>query len=113
DQVATAPPELRPAVSIITDPEQLALMWPALKLGDPRRGYPNIVAAEYTSAGLAFEVQMLGGQSFKDWNKDDTLAALADYLAVPEVLATASDPGFVRLEARTVDTLAEPRSIGD
>ncbi|MBF6092355.1 hypothetical protein IU453_00980 [Nocardia cyriacigeorgica] len=113
DQVATAPPELRPAVSILTDSQQLALMWPALKLGSPVTGFPNIVAAEYTPSGLAVEVQMLGGQSFKDWSKDDTLATLADYLAVPEVLATATDPGFVRLEARTTDTLAQPRAVDE
>ncbi|AVH21716.1 FtsK/SpoIIIE domain-containing protein [Nocardia cyriacigeorgica] len=113
DQVATAPMELRPAVSILTDSKQLALMWPALKLGSPKTGFPNIVAAEYIPAGLAVEVQMLGGQSFKHWSSEDTLAALADYLAVPEVRAIASAPGFVRLEARAHDTLAEPSPVTD
>ncbi|WP_051132790.1 FtsK/SpoIIIE domain-containing protein [Nocardia paucivorans] len=105
DHAAAAPVELRTAVSIVTDPAQLALMWPALGLGSPERGWPNITAAAYTEAGMAVEVQMLGGQSLRDWNTDATRDALAAYFGVPEVRVSSPYPGFVRLELRTFDTL--------
>ncbi|WP_051161608.1 FtsK/SpoIIIE domain-containing protein [Nocardia brevicatena] len=113
DHAALAPPELRPAVFIVTDPAQLALMWPALGLGSPERGWPNITAAAYTSSGMTVEVQMLGGQSLRDWNTDAVREALAAYLAVPEVQVTAPAPGFVRLHLRTFDTLATPIPVGE
>ncbi|WP_051132788.1 FtsK/SpoIIIE domain-containing protein [Nocardia paucivorans] len=113
DHAALAPPELRPAVMIVTDPAQLVLMWPALKLGHPDRGWPNITAASYTPYGMAVEVQMLGGQSLKDWANEATREALAAYFAVPEVQVTAPYPGFVRLHLRIFDTLEDAISVGE
>lgn len=111
DASVSVSPELAPAVSIVTDSAQLALMWPALKLGHPDTGYPNVTAAAVTASGLAVEVQMLGGQSLTDWNNDATRDALAHYFAVPEVLVSSPAPGFVRLELRTVDTLADSAPV--
>lgn len=102
---ATVPPELRTAVSVVTDPTQLAIMWPALRLGSPATGYPNITAAAYTEAGMTVEVQILGGQKLKDWTGDDTLDALAQYLAVDSVTVKPDGPSFVRLDLRVRDTL--------
>lgn len=113
DQVAAAPADLRPAVFVLSDSAQLALMWPALGLGSPESGFPNIVAADYTESGLMVQVQMVGGQSLKDWTNDDTLDALAHYLAVPKVLASSPAPGFVCLDIRTTDTLAESKPVNE
>ncbi|WP_280294943.1 FtsK/SpoIIIE domain-containing protein [Nocardia abscessus] len=107
DHAAAAPRELRTAVFVVTDPAQLALMWPALGLGSREVGFPNVVAATYTEFGMSLDVQMLGGQSLKDWNNDNTRDALAHYLAVPSVTVTSTDPAFVRLDLRVYDTLAE------
>ncbi|WP_330234219.1 FtsK/SpoIIIE domain-containing protein [Nocardia sp. NBC_00508] len=111
DHAAAAPPELRTAAFIVTDPAQLALMWPALGLGSWQVGYPNVVSATYTAFGMSVEVQMLGGQSMKDWTNDNTRDALAHYFAVPSVTVSAIDPGFVRLDLRVYDTLADTASV--
>ncbi|MGY2029452.1 FtsK/SpoIIIE domain-containing protein [Nocardia gipuzkoensis] len=105
--VAAAPVELRTAVSVVTDSAQLALMWSALKLGSSQTGYPNVLAATYTEFGMSVDVQMLGGQSLKDWNNDNTRDALAHYFGVPQVTVTSPDPAFVRLDLRVYDTLAD------
>lgn len=110
-EVAAAAPELRTAVLLVTDSAQLALMWPALKLGSIQTGYPNIVSAAYTEFGMSVDVQMLGGQSVKDWNNDNTRAALAAYFGVPAVTVAATDPGFVRLDLRVYDTLADTTAV--
>ncbi|MFI2478160.1 FtsK/SpoIIIE domain-containing protein [Nocardia xishanensis] len=111
EAVAAAPVELRTAVLLVTDSAQLALMWPALKLGSIQTGYPNIVSAAYTEFGMSVDVQMLGGQSVKDWNNDNTRAALAAYFGVPTVTVAATDPGFVRLDLRVYDTLADTTAV--
>ncbi|MBF6438839.1 FtsK/SpoIIIE domain-containing protein [Nocardia cyriacigeorgica] len=113
DQVAAAPADLRPAVFVLSDSGQLALMWPALGLGSPESGYPNIVSADYTASGLVVDVQMVGGQSLKDWTNGDILDALAHYLAVPKVLASSPAPGFVRLDIRANDTLADSKPVNE
>ncbi|MEU5761157.1 FtsK/SpoIIIE domain-containing protein [Nocardia sp. NPDC047648] len=110
-EVAAAAPELQTAVFVVTDSAQLALMWPALKLASPETGYPNVLSAAYTEFGMSVEVQMLGGQSVKDWNNDNTRAALAAYFGVPSVTVTATDPGFVRLDLRVYDTLADTAAL--
>ncbi|MEU6829926.1 FtsK/SpoIIIE domain-containing protein [Nocardia beijingensis] len=110
-EVAAAAPELRTAVFVVTDSAQLALMWPALKLGSPETGYPNVLSAAYTEFGMSVEVQMLGGQSVKDWNNDNTRSALAAYFGVPTVTVTATDPGFLRLDLRVYDTLADTAAL--
>lgn len=109
----SVPPALGPAASIVTDSAQLALMWPALKLGSWETGYPNVVAATLTESGMLVEVQMLGGQSLKDWNNDATRDALAHYFAVPELQVSSPAPGFVHLHLRTTDTLAAPAPVTD
>jgi S-DNA-T family DNA segregation ATPase FtsK/SpoIIIE len=108
DPVEAAPLDLRPAVSVVTDSAQLALMWPALGLGSWETGFPSVVSADYTPAGMTVLVQLLGGQKLKDWTNDDTRDAIAQYLAVPTVTVESAGPGFVRLDLRTNDTLAEP-----
>lgn len=108
---ASIPADLGPAASIVTDSKQLALMWPALNLGSWEKGYPNVTAANLTEAGMLVEVQMLGGQSLKDWNNDATRDALAHYFAVPDVVVSSPAPGFVHLELRTVDTLADSAPV--
>ncbi|WP_063057652.1 FtsK/SpoIIIE domain-containing protein [Nocardia sienata] len=113
DRSASAPPELQPAVAIVTDSAQLAVMWPALGLGSWETGFPNVTAATLTGFGMLVEVQMLGGQSLRDWNSDATRDALAHYFAVPEVLVTSPAPGFVHLHLRTLDTLADPAPVTD
>ncbi|MBF6194166.1 FtsK/SpoIIIE domain-containing protein [Nocardia sp. CDC186] len=110
-EVAAAAPELRTAVFVVTDSAQLALMWPALKLGSPETGYPSVLSATYTEFGMSVEVQMLGGQSVNDWNNDNTRAALAAYFGVPTVTVTATDPGFLRLDLRVYDTLADTAAL--
>lgn len=107
------PVDLGPAASIVTDAAQLALMWPALKLGSWETGFPNVTAANLTESGMLVEVQMLGGQSLKDWNNDATRAALAAYFAVPDVEVSSPSPGFVHLDLRTVDTLADSAPVTD
>ncbi|WP_327150036.1 FtsK/SpoIIIE domain-containing protein [Nocardia sp. NBC_01329] len=111
DETAGVPVELGPAASIVTNSAQLALMWPALGLGSWETGYPNITAATLTDAGMLVEVQMLGGQSLQHWAADATREALAAYFAVPEVRVTSPSPGFVHLELRTVDTLADSSPV--
>jgi S-DNA-T family DNA segregation ATPase FtsK/SpoIIIE len=110
---ASIPVDLGPAAAIVTDSKQLALMWPALKLGSWDTGFPNVTAANLTDSGMLVEVQMLGGQSLKDWNNDATRDALAHYFAVPDVVVSSPAPGFVHLELRTVDTLAAPAPVTD
>lgn len=109
----TVPMDLAPAASIVTDSAQLALMWPALGLGSWESGYPNITAADFTDSGMLVEVQMLGGQSLKDWNNDTTRDQLAHYFGVPEVLVSSPSPGFVHLHLRTTDTLADVAPVSD
>ncbi|MET8797882.1 FtsK/SpoIIIE domain-containing protein [Nocardia sp. NPDC004568] len=110
---ALVPVDLAPAVSIVTDSAQLALMWPALKLGSWETGFPNVTAATLTESGMLVEVQMLGGQSLRTWNDEATRAALAAYFGVPEVLVSSPSPGFVHLHLRTTDTLADPAPVTD
>lgn len=111
--VASVPVDLGPAASIVTDSAQLALMWPALKLGSWETGFPNVTAATLTESGMLVEIQMLGGQTLKDWNNDATRDALAHYFAVPDVQVSSPAPGFVHLELRTVDTLADSAPVTD
>ncbi|MEU4839834.1 FtsK/SpoIIIE domain-containing protein [Nocardia testacea] len=111
EQGTGVPVELGPAASIVTDSAQLALMWPALGLGSPQTGYPNITTATLTDAGMLVEVQMLGGQSLQSWANDATREALAAYFAVPEVRVTSPSPGFVHLDLRVRDLLADPAPV--
>ncbi|WP_159930683.1 MULTISPECIES: FtsK/SpoIIIE domain-containing protein [Nocardia] len=105
--VAAAPVELRTAVLVVTDSGQRSLMWPAVGLGSAETGFPNVLSTTYTPFGMSVDVQMLGGQKLKDWTNEDTLDALAQYFGVPAVTAASAGPGFVRLDLRVYDTLAD------
>ncbi|MEV0357373.1 FtsK/SpoIIIE domain-containing protein [Nocardia sp. NPDC050697] len=104
---AAAPPALRPAVFILADPAQTALMFEALDLGHRDRGFPHIARWDYTPHGIDVEVQMLGGQKLSDWTNEDTCDQLATYFAVPEVTAAGTEPSHVRLSLRVFDTLSD------
>ncbi|MEV0061253.1 FtsK/SpoIIIE domain-containing protein [Nocardia sp. NPDC050718] len=108
DPLAHVPAELRVAVSVMTDSMQLAYMWLALGLGRPDRGWPNVLTLTRVPSGAVAEVQLLGGQAVTDWTNEDTRARLAAYLGVPKVTAREADPGFIELELRCWDTLADP-----
>ncbi|MEV0250115.1 FtsK/SpoIIIE domain-containing protein [Nocardia sp. NPDC050712] len=108
DIVAEAPLELRTAVSILTDHDQLTLMFAALGLGSAEGGFPKLDGVYYTDHGLSVEVLMLGGQSLTDWSKQETLDQFATYMQVPEVTAVSPEPSWVRLQVRVFDTLAAP-----
>ncbi|MFI5783419.1 FtsK/SpoIIIE domain-containing protein [Nocardia sp. NPDC051570] len=103
---AAAPPELRPAVLVLCDPMHTALMLRAVGLGAVATGFPRLEFCDYDRQGLVVEFQMLGGQSFKDWNNDETRDKLAHYLGVARVTVISPEPGWVRLQVRVYDTLA-------
>ncbi|MFG2441376.1 FtsK/SpoIIIE domain-containing protein [Nocardia fluminea] len=111
DPLAHVPAELRTAVMVMTDSRQLAYMWVALGLGGPDGGWPNVLTMTRVPSGAVAEVQMLGGQKVSDWTNDDTRDQLAQYLAVPKVLVTQTDPGFLILDLRCWDTLADPAVV--
>ncbi|WP_225727188.1 MULTISPECIES: FtsK/SpoIIIE domain-containing protein [unclassified Nocardia] len=111
DIIAEAPPELRPAVGTLMNPYALALLLDRVGLGSVRDGFPALEWWEYGPHGITAEFLMAAGQSLKDWNNLDTLAALADSFAVPTVTASRPNPGFVRLEVRVYDTLAVPATV--
>ncbi|MGW0245375.1 FtsK/SpoIIIE domain-containing protein [Nocardia goodfellowii] len=108
DPLADVPVELRTAVSIFTDPMNTAVMLRALGLGSIEDGFPKVDYLGYTVHGLEVDILMLGGQSLKDWNNDETLAQFATYLGVPKVTATSPESSWVRLQVRVYDTLATP-----
>ncbi|TDP32333.1 FtsK/SpoIIIE domain-containing protein [Nocardia ignorata] len=106
DPFAGVPAELRTAALVLTDVRHLMLMWLSLGLGS-EKGWPSIAGGvDLIPSGAVFDVQMIGGQKLTDWTNDDTADQLAQYLGVAKVLVTRSDPGFVRVELRTFDTLA-------
>ncbi|WP_156677652.1 FtsK/SpoIIIE domain-containing protein [Nocardia sp. Root136] len=108
DPLSHVPAELRVAVMVMTDVRQLAYMWVAIGLGGPDSGWPNVLTMTRVPSGAIAEVQMLGGQKVSDWTNDDTRDQLAQYLGVPKVVVTQTDPGFLTLDLRCWDTLADP-----
>lgn len=106
--MAGVPAELRVAVLVMTDPRQLAHFWTAVGLGSPERGWPNAISITRVPSGAVCDVQMLAGQKLSDWTNEQTRDALAQSLGVPKVLVTQTSPGFVQLDLRCWDTLAEP-----
>ncbi|GEM35392.1 hypothetical protein NN3_63990 [Nocardia neocaledoniensis NBRC 108232] len=108
DPYATVPAELRTAALVLTDHRHLQLMWSAVGLGSDGN-WPNIVGGVDTiPSGAVFDVQVVGGQKLADWTNEATRDVLAQYLGVSKVLVSAAGPGFVRIELRTFDTLAQP-----
>ncbi|WP_228810648.1 hypothetical protein [Nocardia farcinica] len=120
DHAAAAPVELAPAVSIVTDPAQLALMWPALGLGSPERGWPNITAAAYTEAGMARCGGSRGGRLDHDGaSKSSMKNSLAVLVRVmeqavrdgPRETNPARVRGWQKLYQQIEDELDDPRSL--
>lgn len=108
DPFADVPADLRPAAIILTREKHLEMMWAALGLGSTGN-WPTIVGGvDLIPAGAVFDVQVVGGQKLSDWTNDDITDALAQYLGVTKVRVRQSGPGFVQIELRTFDTLAEP-----
>ncbi|GAB2699720.1 FtsK/SpoIIIE domain-containing protein [Nocardia thraciensis] len=105
---AKAPAELRAAVFILCDPMQTDTMLHVVGLASPEKGFPRLDFYDYDTHGLTVDFQMVGGQKLKDWNNDDTLDQLAQYMGVDRVAATLLEPGWVRLQVRVYDTLADP-----
>ncbi|MFD6272381.1 FtsK/SpoIIIE domain-containing protein [Nocardia asteroides] len=112
DPLMQVPAELRAAALILTEHQHLLALWPAVGLGGPD-GVPTVLSAERVPSGAVVDVQMLGGQKLTDWTNDDTRDQLAQYLAVPKVLVSQTDPGFVRLELVCWDTLEQPVEVED
>ncbi|MGW0250816.1 FtsK/SpoIIIE domain-containing protein [Nocardia goodfellowii] len=108
DALADVPVELRTAVSIFTDPANTNVMLACLGLGSLEGGFPKVDYLGYTVHGLEIDILMLGGQSLKDWNNEETLAQFATYLGVPKVTALSPESSWVRLQVRVYDTLATP-----
>lgn len=104
--IDAAPGELRTAVFVLADPVQTNVMFEALDLGHRDRGFPHVVGWDYAPHGIDIEVQMLGGQQLSDWTSEDTRGRLANYLAVPEVSVSGTDPSHVRIQVRVYDVLA-------
>ncbi len=108
DPFAGIPAELRTAALVLTDHRHLQLMWAAVGLGS-EGNWPTIVGGvDRIDSGAVFDVHVVGGQKLTDWTNEETRDALAQYLGVPTVLVSTAGPGFVRIELRTFDTLAEP-----
>lgn len=108
DWVGAAPMPLKTSVLVFCDRQQELMLWRELDLGSNDEGFPTVLDVEYTAYGLDVDVQMRGGHKISDWTDQNTLDAFAQYIAVPEVTALSSSPGFVRLQVRVHDTLADP-----
>ncbi|APE33468.1 hypothetical protein BOX37_05215 [Nocardia mangyaensis] len=105
-ETTTIPADLRTAELVLTDPYQLTVMWQSIGLGSAGN-WPHIVGGvDLIPAGAEFDVQVVGGQKLSDWTSEETRDKLAQYLGVAKVLVSQAGPGFVRVELRTVDTLA-------
>lgn len=103
-----APTTLRPAVLAFASTAHAWQMFTDLKLGSIETGFPRVEWWDYSPHGMTIDLLMRGGQTLSDWSNDDTRSRLADYIGVPAVTASSPAPGWVRLEIRTHDTLAEP-----
>ncbi|MGW4774959.1 FtsK/SpoIIIE domain-containing protein [Nocardia sp. NPDC004278] len=108
DWVAAAPMPLKASILVFCDRQQEFMLWRELGVGSKDDGFPTVLDVEYTAYGLDVDVQMRGGHKLSDWTDQDTLDALAQYLGVAEVTALSSFPGFIRLQIRVHDTLANP-----
>lgn len=106
--IEEAPATLRPAVLAFASTAHAWQMFTDLKLGSIETGFPRVEWWDYSPHGMTIDLLMRGGQTLSDWSNDDTRNRLADYIAVPAVTASSPAPGWVRLEIRVHDTLAEP-----
>ncbi|MFC9436739.1 FtsK/SpoIIIE domain-containing protein [Nocardia sp. NPDC057030] len=109
--IDSAPPPLRPAVSVLADPLQTNLMLQALKLGSVETGFPPLERYDYTRHGIDAVFVMLAGQSRKKWSNEETRDAFAQVLGVEKVTVSLPAPGVVRLQLRVFDTLAAPAAL--
>ncbi|WP_228002200.1 FtsK/SpoIIIE domain-containing protein [Nocardia australiensis] len=111
DWVAAAPVELKTSILVFCDRQQELMLWSELNLGSIKDGFPTVLNVEYTVHGLDVDVQMRGGHKLSDWTDQNTLDAFAQYISVPEVTALSSFPGFIRVQVRVADTLADPSPV--
>ncbi|MEV6432375.1 FtsK/SpoIIIE domain-containing protein [Nocardia sp. NPDC051463] len=108
DWVAAAPNGLKASILVFCDRRQELMLWRELGFGSEKEGFPTVLGVEYTAYGLDVDVQMRGGHKVSDWTDQETLDAFAQYIGVPEVTAMSSFPGFIRVQVRVHDTLADP-----
>ncbi|WP_227985628.1 FtsK/SpoIIIE domain-containing protein [Nocardia spumae] len=106
-ELAEAPEILRPAIVSFASTAHAQLMFSLLKLGSAETGFPRVEWWDYSRHGLTVDVLMRGGQTLADWTNDDTRSRIADHVGVQQVTASSPAPGWVRLELRVHDTLAE------
>ncbi|MBF4999334.1 hypothetical protein IRT45_19485 [Nocardia sp. BSTN01] len=102
-----SPEALRPAVLSFASTTHAQLMFSDLKLGSPEIGYPRVEWWDFSRHGLTVDLLMRGGQTLSDWSNDEMRSRIADYVGVDRVIASSPAPGWVRLELRVRDTLAE------
>ncbi len=106
-ELAEAPAVLRPAILSFASPAHSQLMFALLKLGSPETGFPRVEWWDYSRHGVTVDILMRGGQTLSDWSNDDMRSRLADHVGVGAVTASSPAPGWVRLELRVHDTLAQ------
>lgn len=106
-ELAQAPEILRPAILSFASPAHSQLMFSLLKLGSAETGFPRVEWWDYSRHGLTVDILMRGGQTVADWTNDDTRSRIAHHVGVDQVTASSPAPGWVRLELRVHDTLAE------
>ncbi|NKY89927.1 hypothetical protein HGA07_30640, partial [Nocardia veterana] len=106
-ELAQAPEILRPAILSFASPAHSQLMFSLLKLGSAETGFPRVEWWDYSRHGLTVDILMRGGQTVADWTRDDMRSRIADHVGVEAVTASSPAPGWVRLELRVHDTLAE------
>lgn len=104
------PDELAVAVDVLTDPDSTVSLWAGLNLGDERHGYPSVLdGPRWSATGIELLVCPVTGSTITEWR--DRADAIADALAVPEVLVSQAGPGTLRLEVRVLDPLADPIEV--
>ncbi|MBF6149354.1 FtsK/SpoIIIE domain-containing protein [Nocardia nova] len=106
-ELAEAPEILRPAILSFASTAHAQLMFSLLKLGSAETGFPRVEWWDYSRHGLTVDVLMRGGQTLSDWSNDDTRSRIADHVGVQQVTVSSPAPGWVRLELRVHDTLAD------
>ncbi len=106
-ELEEAPAVLRPAVLSFASPAHSQLMFALLKLGSPETGFPSVEWWDYSRHGLTVDLLMGAGQTLSDWSSEDVRSRIADHVGADQVTAESPAPGWVRLELRVHDTLAE------
>ncbi|MFF0452101.1 FtsK/SpoIIIE domain-containing protein [Nocardia africana] len=102
-----APVVLRPAILSFGSPAHSQQMFSLLKLGNPETGFPSVEWWDYSRHGLTVDLLMGAGQTLSDWASEDVRSRMADHIGVDQVTVSSPARGWVRLELRVHDTLAE------